>query len=1000
MQLPWKHQFEFAGHYAAIEQGYYADEGLAVELREIQPGQSPVDEVLSGRAQFGVVNSELVLDRLQGKPVVLLANIFKTSPLVLLTQPDILSPQDLRGKRVMASAKELESAPFASMFRYFGLEPDSFEQVAHSYDLEAFLAGEVDAVTVFLSNQMHQVRSQQIPHSILNPSSFGVSAYDDNLFSSEHFLRQHPGLVEGFVRATLKGWHYALDHKEELVDLILRKYSQRKSREALLFEAQALERLTLRQSFKLGSIDPQRIDSLADLYVSLGNVASKGALQGFIRPPQQPLALTLEEQQFLVRHPVIRIAQYPYGPLLIGRQGKPDGYAIEFLKLLAAKAGLQLEFVTDSRPLQELQAVPPQLDLVPTAGLPAAAGALLGSPYLELRSGWAVRSGLKALEGLADLAGMRVAVVHDGPYAALLAAQYPAVRLVDCRDIIDCLERTASGQADAVIDALPVLEYHIRKYAMPGLALKGALTEPALRVSGLRLASRADWPQLHSILEKAQASLGEDELAVLRKRWFGQRIRVSDRLTLSDWENNYLLNRSSLHYCVDPDWLPYEGISPEGEHIGMTADYVALFRKLLNVELKLLPTSSWSQSLHSVYDRDCDLLLSAAKTAARTRHLYFTEPYLEVPLVVATRDDQLFIDDMKSVLDKRFAVIMDYAWIDLLQQRYPQIQLVQVDNIREGLQKVSSGELFGFIDGVVPIARAIQQYDLINLKIAGKTDISVQLSVALRNDAAELLSIFNKLIGAISPREREAILQKWVAVRYERGFDYSLMWQILAVLAVIGSLLFYRHLLLARQAAELRRAHQALREAHAEIAEQNRNLAQLSTTDTLTGLSNRLKLDRELAGEVVRAERYQRSLSLLLIDIDHFKQVNDSFGHQTGDEVICRVADALNTHVREADVVGRWGGEEFLVLCPETSLQAACGLAEKLRRLIEACDFAIAGQCTASIGVAAWRYGEAPDELMKRADDALYLAKGQGRNRVVCEDKLEREALELADEQH
>jgi ABC-type nitrate/sulfonate/bicarbonate transport system substrate-binding protein len=146
LQLPWKHQFEFAGHYAAIQQGYYARRGLQVELREYQEGQDVIGEVVAGRAEFGLINSSLIQARLEGQPVKLLANYFKRMPLVILARPDIKRLSDLRGRRLMIDPKDLQSPLMRLAFETEGLIPgQNLTIVPHSFDATPLLRGEVDA---------------------------------------------------------------------------------------------------------------------------------------------------------------------------------------------------------------------------------------------------------------------------------------------------------------------------------------------------------------------------------------------------------------------------------------------------------------------------------------------------------------------------------------------------------------------------------------------------------------------------------------------------------------------------------------------------------------------------------------------------------------------------------------------------------------------------------------------------------------------------------------
>ncbi len=162
-----------------------------------------------------------------------------------------------------------------------------------------------------------------------------------------------------------------------------------------------------------------------------------------------------------------------------------------------------------------------------------------------------------------------------------------------------------------------------------------------------------------------------------------------------------------------------------------------------------------------------------------------------------------------------------------------------------------------------------------------------------------------------------------------------------------------------------------------------KNIERLSNTDTLTGLNNRRWLDDVFSAEFERFKRYGNPFAMILLDVDHFKQVNDNFGHKVGDSVLVEIAGVVAANIRKSDFIGRWGGEEFLIISPETSIDGAGELAEKIRKKIEVYDFLGAGKITASFGVTAALQDDTAEDVFVRSDKALYRAKGEGRNRVV-----------------
>lgn len=224
-----------------------------------------------------------------------------------------------------------------------------------------------------------------------------------------------------------------------------------------------------------------------------------------------------------------------------------------------------------------------------------------------------------------------------------------------------------------------------------------------------------------------------------------------------------------------------------------------------------------------------------------------------------------------------------------------------------------------------------------------------------------LRNILDKGVQSITPQERESVVNRHVAIQVHNGIDYGLVWQggLLGAVVVLMVLYWNR-----------------------KLSALNKRLEQLSVTDKLTGLFNRQKLDVKLEMEFLRARRSDAPLSVIILDLDHFKNVNDTWGHQVGDQVLICTAQLLTARLRQTDCAGRWGGEEFMVICPDTDLEGARALAETLRQAIEAQTFPTAGHRTASFGVACCTVGDQVKTLVSRADEALYKAKHLGRNRV------------------
>ncbi len=164
--------------------------------------------------------------------------------------------------------------------------------------------------------------------------------------------------------------------------------------------------------------------------------------------------------------------------------------------------------------------------------------------------------------------------------------------------------------------------------------------------------------------------------------------------------------------------------------------------------------------------------------------------------------------------------------------------------------------------------------------------------------------------------------------------------------------------------------------------EQKQEIEKLLNIDKLTGINNRNKLDESLNIEIEKVQRYDTKLSLIIADIDKFKLVNDNYGHLVGDEVLIQVSKLLKENSRITDIVGRWGGEEFMIICSNSTSDDATKLAQKLRQIIKNFHFDIVGGVTLSFGITQFNQKDTEDQFITRADQALYLAKDTGRDRV------------------
>ncbi|WP_197711022.1 ABC transporter substrate-binding protein [Chromatium okenii] len=269
LQLKWKHQFQFAGYYAAQEKGFYREAGLDVTIIEAAPGVDSTQEVVAGRAQFGIGTSELILNRYRGDPVIVLGVIFQHSPLSLVTLSDsgINHIHKLVGHHVMI---EPSSAELLAYLYQEGFTQKAFVMQHHSFDLNDLLNGKTDAMSIYSTDELYQLQQLEHAYNLFSPRMSGIDFYGDNFFTTENELELHPQRVKAFREATLHGWRYAMQNSDEIVQLIYQKYTQRHTIAHLQFEAQAMHDLMQPELIDPGYMNVGRWQHIAQTYHYLG----------------------------------------------------------------------------------------------------------------------------------------------------------------------------------------------------------------------------------------------------------------------------------------------------------------------------------------------------------------------------------------------------------------------------------------------------------------------------------------------------------------------------------------------------------------------------------------------------------------------------------------------------------------------------------------------------------------------------------------------------------
>ncbi len=435
-------------------------------------------------------------------------------------------------------------------------------------------------------------------------------------------------------------------------------------------------------------------------------------------------------------------------------------------------------------------------------------------------------------------------------------------------------------------------------------------------------------------------------------------------VVLTEEERVYLDSTQEVTFCVDPDWAPFESIDKAGGYFGIGADLLQLVANRVGMKLRLVETTDWQESMLASRRGDCALINFVVQSPERDEWLIFTDPLLNDVNVFITREEHPFIVDLVALAGETIALPDGVTTVARIQNDFPNLNMMITNDERTAFEMVSERRADLTMRSLIVAAYTIKTEGWFNLKIAGQAqDYNNLMRIGVSGRNTMLRNILNKGIATITEQERNQIVDSHILITVTTGIDYTLVRSLIAGFSIILLTSLFWILRLRKLNTELR---------------------VLSQTDTMTGMYNRSFSNVLFQQEINRVRRFSHELSVVILDVDHFKKINDEQGHLTGDKVLVEVAQIIRECARQVDIVSRWGGEEFLIVCPETTLENALVLAERIVATVRQHRFSSGRPTTISAGVASLRENESMDGIVQRADDKLYEAKSAGRDRVCC----------------
>jgi diguanylate cyclase (GGDEF)-like protein len=438
-------------------------------------------------------------------------------------------------------------------------------------------------------------------------------------------------------------------------------------------------------------------------------------------------------------------------------------------------------------------------------------------------------------------------------------------------------------------------------------------------------------------------------------------------------------NIKELNLCIDPDWMPFEGII-NGKHTGIASDYLKIFSELTLYKFDIKTTSSWKESTDRLKSGSCDLTLMLNSTAEREKYLAFTMPYFFGPNVLISNKDMPFMQDLTAIGSMKLGVVSGYRLLEEIPLYYPGIKIKVLPSEEAGLVAVEQGEIDVYVGSLYSTNSSIKQLQLKSLKINGWISLQDKLRIGFTKKNAHLIPLFNQAIEKISTKQHNEILNRWSNVRIVKQADYTLIYYLTGGTGIIFIVFLWRYLVSLRVFTALTDKNQELEEIRKELLIANKNLEHLSFHDNLTKLYNRHYFMSTLEDHFSYVERENGISAILMIDLDFFKKINDEHGHIVGDKILLQFSSILSNALRAGDIAARWGGEEFVVLLPKANKEQSMSSAKRLIEAVEQYTFESNIRLTISVGISQYKPTDNIESWIERSDIALYRAKNEGRN--------------------
>jgi C4-dicarboxylate-specific signal transduction histidine kinase/ABC-type nitrate/sulfonate/bicarbonate transport system substrate-binding protein len=532
LQFQWLDQFQFAGYYMAKEKGFYEDVGLEVEFKKYSNHINPAKEVENKKVNYAVGRSSLIIERSKGKSIKLLASIFQSSPLVLLTtkKSKIKHIKDFVGKKIMTTSDVVEAASYQGMMKKYNVSIEDLKILKHSFNINDLISGKTDLMASYISNEPFLLKQKGIEYKIFNPKDYGFDFYSDILFTSQYEIDNYRQRTINFKNASIKGWEYAFEHIDETVEIILAKYNtQHKSREALIYEGKRLKELAYYKTKKLGVMENHKLERIYDIYNVMGFIKNPIDVDDFVFSNEQKrLHFSKKEIEYLKELKNINMCVDPnWMPFESIKDDKHIGISADYFKIFKEEISIPINLIKTKNWTQSLEFIKEKkCDILSLVMQTEERKKYINftASYFESPLVLVTKKGVDFITNFNQLKNQKIGLPKDYALLYILRKKYPNLNIVEIDNINDGLDKVVSGDIFAYIGSSISIAYQFKTKYIDLLQISGQFNEKW----ELSVGVRNDDLVLLGIFEKIVANLTQAQHNKILNNWTFKVEKVKD----------------------------------------------------------------------------------------------------------------------------------------------------------------------------------------------------------------------------------------------------------------------------------------------------------------------------------------------------------------------------------------------------------------------------------------------------------------------------------------